>query len=196
MQSDEAQLQDWSLRLALLTGAIANYCDHVEHNETANHGAIGAGARELRLIAQEIAETFNADLRELFAERLAIIEARNVLAHDGSYDGAHAVRCAESWRELQLIQADHDRVYHPDVVGMSKWEQLHHHTLHLIKLAAATAAVARREAPTEDWLSRRVPDMLLFGIKLSTVGGERLPAERLSDPAMRGLALAIGASPA
>jgi hypothetical protein len=196
MQSDNAQLNDWSLRLALLSGAIANYCDHVEHNETVNHGAIGAGARELRLIAQEIAATFKADLRELFAERLANIETRNVLAHDGSYDGAYAVRCAGSWRELQLIQAEHDRVYHPDVVGMSKWDQLHHHTLHLIKLAAATAAVARRDAPTEDWLSRRVPDMLLFGIKLSTVSGERLPAEPLSDPTMRGFALAIGTSPA
>jgi hypothetical protein len=159
----------------VLAGGIANYCDHVEHNETSDHGAIRDGGENLRRLAVEIAGSFDVDLRELYAERLAAIERRNVLGHDGAYDGAYAARCAVSLRELQLALAEHDRFYHPDVVGMSKWDQLHHHVLHLIKLAAATAAVVTTGESVDDWLSRRVPDMFLFGLKLSTVSGERLP---------------------
>jgi hypothetical protein len=175
MRGAERDLQGWTIRLTILSGAVANYCDHVEHNETADHGAIRGGAEELRQIADEIAVAYEVDLREIFAERLAAIERRNVLGHEQAYDGAGAARCAVSLRELQLALVDHDRFYHPDVVGMSKWDQLHHHVLHLIKLAAATAEVASTGHSLGDWLSRRVPDMLLFGIKLSTVSGERLP---------------------
>jgi hypothetical protein len=35
--------------------------------------------------------------------------------------------------------------------------------------------VARGHGDLADWLHRRVPDMLLFGIKLATVSGEKLP---------------------
>ena len=174
MDYDQQDLLDWAARLTILTGAIANYCDHVEHNETADHKTIGSGAEELRRLALEIAGAQGLDLRTLYAERLAAIEGRNVLGHHGAYDGAAAARSAESLRDLQLALADHDRVYHPDIIGMSKWDQLHHHVLHLIKLAAATAAVATTGASIDDLVSRRVPDMLLFGIKLSTVSGERL----------------------
>jgi hypothetical protein len=177
----QRQLESWSIRLTLAAGAIANYCDHVEHNETADHDAIRAGGRELRDTSLEIAAACDADLRELYAERLAAIERRNVLSHSASYNGAEAARHADTWRALQLALAEHDRYYHPDVIGMSKWDQLHHHTLHIIKLASATAAVASVGAAFEDWVSRRLPDMLLFGIKLSTVSGERLPEEPLPE---------------
>jgi hypothetical protein len=181
MDRDQTDLLGWAIRITVLAGAIANYCDHVEHNETSDHRAIRDGGGELRRLAVEIAGSFDVDLRELYADRLAAIERRNVLGHDGAYDGAHAARCAVSLRELQLALAEHDRFYHPDIVGMSKWDQLLHHVLHLIKLAAATAAVATEGESVDDWLSRRVPDMLLFGVKLSTVSGERLPDTPFTD---------------
>jgi hypothetical protein len=181
MQISHALLKDWALRLTLPAGEIANYCDHVEHNESADHSVIRSAGAELRDIALEIAEHVGSDPRTLYAERLAAIEQRNVLAQNGSYNGAKVARTARTWRELQLVQAEHDRVYHPDVVGMSKWDQLHHHTLHLVKLASATAAAATGSVPVEDWLARRVPDMLLFGVKLSTVSGEKLSDDQLPD---------------
>jgi len=47
--------------------------------------------------------------------------------------------------------------------------------LHVAKVAGAAASVARGESPEGDFVSRRVPNMLLFGLKLSTVNSEKLP---------------------
>jgi hypothetical protein len=112
-----------------------------------------------------------------------MIEERNVLCHTASYDGASAALATTTWRELQLVQAQHDRVYHPDVVGLPKAEQLRHFALHLAKLAGNTAALVRGTVDEQDWLTRRVPDMLLFGIKLATVSGQKLGDEALPRPA-------------
>jgi hypothetical protein len=95
------------------------------------------------------------------------------------HDGGELARKASTWRELQLVQAAHDKDYHADVAGLSKAEQLRHYALHTAKLAGATAAAARAGADPADWLARRVPDMLLFGLKLATVTGLKLADEAL-----------------
>ena len=48
--------------------------------------------------------------------------------------GHKAIYTANSWRALQLVQAEHDRHYHPDVCGLTKGEQLRHYALHLAKI--------------------------------------------------------------
>ncbi len=106
-----------------------------------------------------------------------MIEARNVLHGQGAFDGPALVNETASWRELQLVQIEHDRFYHPDVVGLTKADQLRHYALHLAKLSAAAAETARELTPEEDFVTRRVPDMVLFGIKLATVTGEKLADE-------------------
>src|SRR3982751_2702320 len=176
MSVNTPDLVDAGLRLAIASAAVANYCDHVEHNEVAEVSAVRSAAAELRAVSVMLGELSGRDPVELYAERLAAIEARNVLSEEGSYDGARAAREADDWRALQLIQVEHDHAYHADVVGLKKSDQLHHYALHVAKVAGATAAVATGIADQRDWLARRVPDMLLFGIKLSTVTGERLPA--------------------
>jgi len=179
---DSQLLHDSALRLAVASGEVANYRDHGEHNEPADIETVRRAGEELRTTAVELSSNAGADAIELYAARLAAIESRNVLSCRGSFDGAAAARAAGSWRALQLVQAEHDRAYHSDVVGLAKWDQLNHYALHLAKLAGATAAVARGDAPSDDWLVRRVPDMLLFGLKLATVTGQKLADEELRQP--------------
>ena len=94
----DRHFQDFALRLAPAAAAVANYCDHVEHNEIADRAwVLGVGA----------------DLRQL------------------------------------------------------AWE-----------LAVGAFAEPRER---EELLRRRLPDVLLFGVKLWTVMGSRLPDEVFPD---------------
>lgn len=165
------------LDLAPAAGAVANYCDHVEHNESADIEDVREAARVLRDTALSLCDLANVDPVDLYAERLAVIEARNVHYSEGSHDGADAARGVGEWRALQLVQDAHDQAYHYDVVGLTKSEQLRHYALHLAKLVGACADAAAGRLAHEDFLARRVADMLLFGMKLATVTSEKLPAE-------------------
>jgi hypothetical protein len=174
MPTDD-DFQSFALAAAPLAAAIARYCDHVEHNEPAETSEVVAAGEELGALALEFAYASKFDLIELYAERLGAIENRNVLNAPGSCDGRAGALAAKTWRDLQLVQAEHDRFYHPDVLGLSKYEQLRHYAFHLSKVVGAFA-----EANDEDELiSRRLPDSLLFAIKLRTVMGVRLAADRL-----------------
>lgn len=158
---------------------MANYCDHVEHNEAAERAWVTGAAATLRNVAREIATHEDVDLRRLYAARLRQIEERNPLWSPGGLDGAALVAHASTWRALQLAQVEHDRRYHLDVMGLSKLDQLRHYTLHVAKLAGALAEVAAGHGDRADVRARRLPDLLLFGLKLSTVSGERLADDAL-----------------
>ena len=67
----------------------------------------------------------------------------------------------------------HDATYHPDVAGLPKYAQLRHFTLHLTKLSALLLD-AMDGRGREAFVSERIPDLFIFGIKLSTVANERL----------------------
>lgn len=165
------------LDLAAASAAVANYCDHVEHNERVEIEWVRDAARTLRETALWLCELAEVDPVELYAERLAVIEERNVHHSEHSHDGPAAARGVREWRALQLVQDGHDHAYHYDVVGLTKSEQLRHYALHVSKLAGACADAAQGRLDQEDFLSRRVADMLLFGMKLSTVTSEKLPHE-------------------
>lgn len=170
--------QDFALLLAPPAASVANYCDHIEHNENADRAWVLDAGVQLRELACELATRSELSPFDLYAERLGEIEARNVLTHPASYDGHRAALEARTWRDLQLVQADHDCHYHPDVVGMAKDQQLRHYALHLAKAVGAFAEPCEEQ----ELLHRRLPDVLLFGIKLSTVMGVRLPEDALARP--------------
>lgn len=161
--------------LAVAAGYVANYCDHADHNEVVDAAWVIGAAETLRVIASRISAREGVDLFGLYADRLAAIEARNVGSSSGEFDGGAAARASSTWRELQLVQLEHDRTYHPDVLGLHKSEQLNHYSLHLSKLVAALAREPSEREEHADFLARRLPDMLLFGIKLTTVMGKKLP---------------------
>lgn len=165
------------LALAPASAAVANYCDHIEHNETANIEDVRQAGRVLRETALTLCDLAGVDPVDLYADRLRMIEARNVQHHETSHDGAAAARGVREWRALQLVQAAHDHAYHYDVVGLTKSEQLRHYALHLAKLAGACAEAADGKVAHDDFLARRVADMLLFGMKLATVTSEKLADE-------------------
>lgn len=172
---DRLRYQDFALRLAPSAAAVANFCDHSDHNEPTDRSWVVDAGRALVDEACRFAEAAGLAIIDLYAERLGAIEARNVLAHPGEYDGHAAALETRTWRDLQLVQTRHDRVYHLDVVGLSKAGQLQHYALHLAKLVGAFADIADED----DVLRRRLPDVLLFGIKLQTVMGSRMTDDPL-----------------
>lgn len=164
----------WTLELARASALVANYCDHVEHNEPADRVWVTEAARTARDIALMIATHEDEELVELYAARLRQIERRNPLWSEGDLDGGELALNASTWRDLQLAQVEHDRRYHPDVIGLTKMDQLRHYALHLAKLVGAAAELAAGTGDRASFRARRLPDLLLFGIKLATVSGERL----------------------
>jgi hypothetical protein len=168
------------LDLAPASAAVANYCDHAEHNEPVEIEWVRDAARTLRETSLRLCELAGVDPVELYAERLTVIEERNVHHSEESHDGAAAARQVREWRALQLVQDGHDLAYHYDVVGLPKFEQLRHYALHIAKLTGACADVANGNLDQDDFLKRRVADMLLFGLKLSTVSAEKLPVATIS----------------
>jgi hypothetical protein len=170
-------LHDALIQLSRSARDVCNYCDHVEHNEVADVQDVRRAGADLRTLAVRLAAETGNDLVSLYGRRLRHIEAKNVLSSSTSFDGCAAALTAKTWRELQLVQAEHDRVFHPDVVGTPKLDQLLHYALHLAKLAGAVADVDAGEVGVTDFVDRRLPDMVLFGIKLSTVTGETLSSD-------------------
>jgi len=188
---DDRAAQAFALRIAPSAAAVANFCDHIEHNEVADRAWVLDTAEYLRCSVTEFCATRDLSLTDLFAERLGEIEARNVLRAPGAFDGQHIALQARSWRDLQVVQASHDRHYHPDVIGLSKLDQLRHYALHLAKIVGAFA----QPDDTIDLLHRRLPDTALFAIKLSTVMGARLTDEPLPDCAAQATAGTSSAAP-
>jgi hypothetical protein len=183
----ESTNRSFALAAAPPAAAVANYCDHVEHNEAAAADSVLQASEELRRLAFEFAAEAKLDLIHLYAERLGAIEARNVVARPGGFDGHGAALSAETWRDLQVVQIEHDRHYHPDVVGLAKVEQLRHYALHLTKIVGAFAG----SADDDELVNRRLPDTLLFAIKLQTVMGKRLGDEALPRRARESAATVV-----
>lgn len=175
-------LEQAALWLSQLAADVANYSDHAEHNETVDRAWVLKPAAELRQLCFSLAETLNCDVVQLYAERLDAIERRHVAWDGTQFNGAAAAGKASTWRELQLVQLEHDRVFHPDVLGLSKAQQLQHYALHLIKITGAFARAVHDMTSEEEVFTRRLPDILLFGLKLSTVMGETLDGSALPKP--------------
>ena len=179
MPLSHKELLSEALELASIAGVVANVCDHSEHNEVADPLETRIAGQRLRAASLRLAQGTTESIVELYQQRLRAIELRNVLHHPGAFDGPSLITESASWRELQLIQIEHDRFYHPDVLGLTKADQLRHYALHLAKLAAAAADAARGLIPEDDFVARRVPDVLLFGLKLATVTGEKLQEQSI-----------------
>lgn len=171
---DDTYLQA-SVRLARAAGDVANYCDSVEHNETAERAWVTESGATLRKVATDLAAAIGEDLVELYAVRLEQIEQRGVAAAlPDAFDGPAEARDARTWFDLQLVQVQHDRHFHPDVAGLTKYDQLRHYAFHVAKLAAAVSAGLADESRRADVAERRLADTLLFGLTLATVMGQRL----------------------
>jgi hypothetical protein len=168
-------LVDAALDIAVASARVANYCDHAEHNEIVDRDWVLGPARDLLRVAVNLGEQFGVDPWQAYARRLAQIELANPLRSETSFDGSSALEQARTWREVQSVQANHDRHYHPDVAGLSRAEQLRHYAFHVAKIAGALAMSAKGELEQDEIRDRRLPDTVLFGVKLHTAMGVHLP---------------------
>jgi len=165
---------------ARIASAVALYCDRTEHNEPSIAESVSDAGRRLRYLAASVAARLGLDLQQVYGDRLEQLEAQSLLEPllpPPSLD----VKRARTWRDLQTAQLRHDRHYHADVFGLAKRDQLIHVSLHLTKLTGAIALLF--EADQTIWVDfsrRRLPDMLLFGVKLATLTGERLGTDTLN----------------
>jgi hypothetical protein len=162
------------------SGDLARHCDRAEHNEQVERGTLLRAGSELRGLAGRLATAAGVDLKQRYAERLDIVESRHPLYGTGGFDGGEAVRVSKTLLELQQAQLRHDAFYHADVAGMPKYAQLRHFTLHLTKLSALMLDAIDGHGRAE-FIRERIPDLFIFGIKLSTVANERLPEDVLPD---------------
>jgi hypothetical protein len=165
--------------LVRVAAALASFCEHVEHNEpTLLHLPID-GAHRLRGVAASLAELFDVDLREAYAARIRQVEEASLFSRvpgqgDLEVPGADAMDEAHTWSDIQVAQILHDRRFHPDVFGLSKVDQLRHYTFHVTKLAGLLIDAI----DSNDWdafVSRRLADLAIFGVKVSTACNDRLP---------------------
>ncbi len=157
------------------SASVANYCDHAEHNEIVDRDWVLGPARDLLRVAVNLGEQFSVDPWQAYARRLSQIELANPLYSETSFDGSSALEQARTWRGVQLAQANHDRHYHPDVAGLPRAEQLRHYAFHVAKIAGAFAMSAKGDLEQDEIRDRRLPDTILFGVKLHTAMGARLP---------------------
>lgn len=179
---DPVNLKGALITSALAAAAIANYCDHAEHNESVDREWVLESARTYCRLAVDLSGNDLPSIVDSYSERLAIVEAQRSGEGNPPFNGAAAAKASRTWRELQLVQMQHDRHYHPDVYGLSRAEQLRHYALHAAKLTGSLARLIGDEADIKtEWAQRRLPDMLLFGLKLHTVMGEALPERPLGD---------------
>jgi len=161
--------------LVRAAGRLAWQCDHAEHGEQSDKGLVIDSGLNLRAAAVEAFDLLGLEPVSSYADRLAAVEARSPLAGTGLFEAKFAIPKVETWRDLQVAQLLHDRVYHPDVLGMAKSDQLRHYTLHVSKLAWLADEAVQTANGAKDFVPARVADILLFGVKLSTVAGEVLP---------------------
>lgn len=172
------EFQALALLMAPWSKGVSTFADLTEHNRPIAREWVIEAAYQFRMLASGYADAWGRDILDLYAARLGVIEKANVLQFPGSYDGCAGVHSAKTWRDLQIVQIEHDTHYHPDVAGLSRYDQLRHFAFHLDKLVGF---FAEPEKPEENLVIRRLPDTLLFGIKLSTVMGVFLPESPLSE---------------
>jgi hypothetical protein len=164
--------------LAAAAAKIATYCDQVEHTEQADVSTVAAAAATTRVVAITVAKALGTNIFAAYAARLDEVEQRFVLGRVDGFRGGDQIRLAETWRDLQLIQGNHDTLFRPDVNGLARNDQLRHCCLHLTKLLGR---FAHADEDLAEFTARWLPDTLLIGVKLSTVIGEVLPEEPLPE---------------
>ena len=170
-----------TLRLvAVSTAEVARYCDHAEHNEELKRAWVLHAGERFRDVAMALASAFDVDLRDSYATRLGAIEANHLLDTGDDFNGQAEASAVWTWRELQCVQIRHDRLFHPDVFGLSKAEQLRHYLLHLAKLTGFIASATLDDGYWPALKERGIADLLVFGLKLPTVMGVRLPYDKIT----------------
>ncbi len=156
------------------TAEVARYCDHVDHAEPAEVRSVLEAAASIRASASKLASESGHGLQEAWADRLAKFELRHPVLEPSSAPAS--IRAGRTWRALQLAQYEHDALFHPDILGLTRHDQLIHAVVHLVKAQGALCRATRTADPAPE-MARRAVDCAVFGVKIATLCGERLTDE-------------------
>lgn len=177
---DRALLERCTRSVTRAAATFAGFCEHVEHNEANSIADVLDAAKTLRTVAGELASEIGISLYEAYASRIEMVERSSIHRHvagaaNTSLGGFDALQASSTWEQVQVAQVVHDRQFHPDVFGLSKFDQMRHYTLHVTKLAGFMVdAVEFDDLPS--FAGERLADLAIFGVKVATVCNERLPA--------------------
>jgi hypothetical protein len=160
-----------ALELVEATAEIARYCDHVDHVELAEVQSVLEAAASIRSSASVLAGASGQRLQQAWADRLAAFESRHPVLEPS--EAPESIRVSRTWRELQLAQYGHDAIFHPDILGLTRHDQLVHAVVHLVKAQGALCRSLRAPDPAENVAIHAV-DCAVFGVKIATLCGERL----------------------
>ncbi len=179
-EPSDATLSRAAFALIRSASACAAFCEHIEHNEPATTQQVVAAAESMRLLAAQLADQSGLSLRQAYEDRIRGVEASSILRYVATAErtaltGADALTSSRRWDEIQIAQLAHDRQFHPDVLGLSKIDQLRHYTFHITKLAGMLADAVEHGGWTA-FRDERLADIAVFGVKLATVCNERLPS--------------------
>ena len=179
---DRAVLELSLRRLTRAAAALASFCEHVEHNEMNSVDDVLHAAACLRDLAVELSSQSGVSLVASYVERIRAVEERSLLRHTlaaesaASRLGGDTLALSTTWDQVQVGQLVHDRKFHPDVFGLSKFDQVRHCTYHVAKLAGLLADAIDHDS-WEAFRSERLADIAVFGVKLASLGCSELPSE-------------------
>jgi hypothetical protein len=183
---DRARIEVGLRALVRAAADLASFCEHVEHNESHSVGDVARAAANLRRLAEELSLASGLKLSEAYRRRIRRVEESSLLRLAVSHGdapclvGAEAVDRAKTWDEIQIAQIQHDKVFHPDVFGLSKLDQVRHYTFHVTKLGGLLVDALDNDR-WSDFADGRLADIAIFGVKLATVCNVRLPSSPI-DP--------------
>ena len=164
-------------------GKLADNCEHAEHAEGVRHSLAAVG-QSLRQTAGRMAHQAGFGLGQLYLVRIWGVESTSQLRFVGpgrvELSGLEIMFGAKTWRQFQIGQIAHDQQFHPDVFGLSHYDQLRHYSFHITKLAWLLDMASSRDN-LDKFYSTRLPDIALFGIKLATLVGQKLPDEPIDQ---------------
>ncbi|MCY4010479.1 MAG: hypothetical protein OXF30_00195 [Candidatus Saccharibacteria bacterium] len=128
-------------------------------------------AQNLISLAGDMADHWQVDLKQAYANRLSELESRSSntskISNHQSSPSFH-IEQTTNWHEIQQAQALHDYLFHQQVMNWSASQQLRHHTLHLIKLNGRLAEAIEHQNYTK-FQQVYLADILAFGVILANL---------------------------
>lgn len=184
--ADQALLERSLRTVARAAGALSAYCEHVEHLEPSTVIDVVRAGVCLRDAAVELARWRGISLAAAYTTRITAVEAKKrslsgvgLGALTEHVPGAAMLATAQTWRDIQTGQLQHDLQFHPDVYFNTKLYQVQHYTNHVGKLVGLLAE-AIEYCDWDRFGDARLADVAIFGVKLATVCDVDLP-ETLVD---------------
>ncbi len=125
-----------------------------------------------------MAQQSGRSLRCAYVERIRLAESESMLrfvaADRVDLAGFERLVAATTWDEFQIGQLVHDRQFHPDVFGTSRYDQLRHYSFALARLPGAWYKAAQ-SGQVDDFYDQHLADVAIFGVRLASLINLKLP---------------------